>query len=564
MKNIVSNLFFLLALTTANATNYTVVNTNDSGPGSLRWAIIQANAGPSSDIINFNIPGAGPHEINLQSPLPIVNFEVDIYGYSQPGSFPAGGANPAGIKIALNGTALGTGTSGLNMTGNSCYINGLAIYGFETGIMIGGNNNAVQGCHIGLDATGMNPSGNASDGVIITGQQNTIGGAGASARNVIAGHSRSIAIFPYATANRIEGNYIGTDATGNAVISSNGLDGIAVSSDNNTIVNNVIVGYGSNNILITLWNAESPFPEGNIIQGNRVGHHANGSFSSFANNCQGVSLNNARNTIITENTIFGNGCHGVLIDGNAATGNLISDNSIYGNLGIAINLGLDWVTPNDAGDADTGPNGLQNFPVLESAKANFAQTKVKGYLDSPNPATARIEFYTAPAAHPTGHGDGKTLIGIVSPKSNGKIKANLPPLPPGIYLSAIAIDSENNTSEFSLSIAVTSTGGGSGRPSPGDPQAVASGKGHAGLLEASVFPNPFSGEATITYRLSEGQPVKLSIFHSNGQLLRVLQNGFQAAGSHEVQFDAQGLQPGMYFYRLVAGREMKAGKIVLK
>ena len=564
MKNIVSNLFFLLALTAANATNYTVVNTNDSGPGSLRWAIIQANAGPSSDIINFNIPGAGPHEINLQSPLPIVNFEVDIYGYSQPGSFPAGGANPAGIKIALNGTALGTGTSGLNMTGNSCYINGLAIYGFETGIMIGGNNNTVEGCHIGLDATGMNPSGNASDGVIITGQQNTIGGAGASARNVIAGHSGSIAVFPYATANRIEGNYIGTDATGNAVISSNGLDGIAVSSDNNTIENNVIVGYGSNNILITLWNADSPFPEGNIIQGNRVGHHANGSFSSFANNCQGVSLNNARNNIITENTIFGNGCHGVLIDGNAATGNLISDNSIYGNIGIAINLGLDWVTPNDAGDADTGPNGLQNFPVLESAEANFAQTKVKGYLDSPNPATARIEFYTTPTAHPTGHGDGKTLIGIVSPKSNGKIKAKLPPVPPGTYLSAIAIDSENNTSEFSLSIAITSPGGGSGRPSLGDQQVVASGKGHAEVLEASVFPNPFSGEATIAYYLPEGQPVKLSISHSNGQFVRVLQDGFQTAGSQLVRFNARRLPSGVYLYQLIAGEEVRTGKMVLK
>lgn len=564
MKNIAFALFFLLALTTANAAIYTVVNTNDSGPGSLRWAIIQANSGPNPNIINFNIPGAGPYEINLQSPLPIINFEVDIYGYSQPGSFPASGSNPAGIKIALNGTAAGTGASGLNMSGNSCYINGLAIYGFETGIMAGGNNNVVEGCHIGLDATGMNPVGNAVDGIIITGQQNRIGGADASARNVIAGHSRSIAIFPDAPANRIEGNYIGTNATGNATIPGNGFDGIAVSSDNNTIVNNVIVGYSSNNILITLWAAGFPYPEGNIIQGNRVGHHANGSFSSFANNCQGVSLNNARNNIITGNTIFGNGCHGVLVDGNAATGNLISDNSIYGNIGIAINLGLDWVTPNDAGDADTGPNGLQNFPVLESAEANFAQTKVKGYLDSPNPATARIEFYTAPAAHPTGHGDGKTLIGIVSPKSNGKIKAKLPPLAPGTIISAIAIDNQNNTSEFSLAITVTNPGGNAGNGPTAGPQSTASGEAAEPILNASVFPNPFVEETTIAYHLPEGQSVKLSVFDASGQLIRELQNGYQDAGAYRIPFDARQLPAGVYHYRLIAGEAVHGGKMVLK
>ncbi|MCB9048092.1 MAG: T9SS type A sorting domain-containing protein [Lewinellaceae bacterium] len=564
MKNIAFALFFLLALTTANAAIYTVVNTNDSGPGSLRWAIIQANSGPNPNIINFNIPGAGPYEINLQSPLPIINFEVDIYGYSQPGSFPASGSNPAGIKIALNGTAAGTGASGLNMSGNSCYINGLAIYGFETGIMAGGNNNVVEGCHIGLDATGMNPVGNAVDGIIITGQQNRIGGADASARNVIAGHSRSIAIFPYAPANRIEGNYIGTNATGNATIPGNGFDGIAVSSDNNTIVNNVIVGYSSNNILITLWAAGFPYPEGNIIQGNRVGHHADGSFSSFVNNCQGVSLNNGRNTTITENVIFGNGCQGVLISGGAATGNLVSNNSIYGNAGLAINLGLDGVTPNDPGDADLGPNRLQNFPVLESAKANASKTKVKGFIDTSNPATVTVEFYANSAPNASGHGDGETLIGTASPKSNGKVKTNLPPVAPGTYLSAIAIDSENNTSEFSLSIAVTGPGGGLGRPFPGDPQVAASGKGNAAIPKASVFPNPFSGQATIAYHLPEGRPVQLSIFSSNGQLLRVLQDGFQAAGNHQMRFNSRGLAAGVYYYRLIAGEEVHGGKMVLK
>ncbi|MCB9297200.1 MAG: T9SS type A sorting domain-containing protein [Lewinellaceae bacterium] len=565
MKNILTTLLLsVIALTAANTATYTVINANDNGPGSLRQAIIQANNMPTSDIIVFNIPGAGLHEINLLSPLPAITNEVDLFGYSQMGAFPPGASSPAIIKIALNGAAAGPGASGFSITGNSSYISGLAIYGFDTGIIINGNGNVVAGCHIGLDATGMNPAGNAFDGIVITGQQNRIGGSVHAQRNVIAGNFNGISVFPFAPANRIEGNYIGTVATGNTTVANNGFDGISVSSDNNVIVNNVIVGHSSNNVLIMLWASGFPFPNGNLIRGNRIGHYADGSFSSFASNCQGVSINNARNTTITENIIFGNGCQGVLISGGAATGNLVSNNSIYGNAQLAINLGLDGVTPNDPGDADAGPNGLQNFPVLQSARANPAKTKVKGFIDTPNPRTVRLEFYANPAAHPSGHGDGEILIGTVQPKNNGKIRANLPAVTPGTFISAIAIDRENNTSEFSLSIEVTGPGGGSARPSPGNPQAVAFSEGSEEGLEAGVFPNPFSGETTIAYHLPEGQPVHISVFHSNGQLVRVLQNGFQAAGSHQVQFNAQGLPAGMYCYRLVTGGEVHAGKMVLK
>lgn len=561
MKNILSTLLLsVIALTAANAATYTVVNANDNGPGSLRMAITLANAGADPDNIHFDIPGAGPHVINLQNPLPALAYLTHIYGYSQPGASIATASAPAVIKIALNGAAAGAGAAGLSISGNYCHVSGLAIYGFDSGMVISGNFNDIAGCYIGLDATGLNPVGNAFDGMIITGLQNKIGRTAPFNRNVISGNSNGIAIFPSAHSNLIEGNYIGTDATGNTTISNNGSDGISISSSNNRILNNVIAGHSSNNVLISLWADGFPYPEGNVVQSNRIGHHANGSFSSFASNCQGVSLNNARNTTITENIIFGNGCQGVLISGDAATGNLVSNNSIYGNAGLAINLGFDGVTPNDPGDADMGPNGLQNFPVLESARANPAKTMVKGFIDTPNPRTVRLEFYANPAAHPSGHGDGETLIGTARPKNNGKIRANLPPVASGTFISAIAIDSENNTSEFSLSIEVAGPGGGPGRPSPGNLPVVADEEG----LKARVFPNPFSEEAAIAYYLPDGQPVQLSVFDSKGRLVRVLQDGFQVAGSHQVRFNAQGLPAGMYFYRLVAGEEVHAGKMVLK
>ena len=65
---------------------FTVTNTNYSGPGSLRQAILDANASPSSDAIAFSIPGLGPHTIQPLSALPTITDPVTIDGYTQPGS----------------------------------------------------------------------------------------------------------------------------------------------------------------------------------------------------------------------------------------------------------------------------------------------------------------------------------------------------------------------------------------------------------------------------------------------------------------------------------------------
>src|SRR5438445_1734252 len=68
-----------------------VVNTNDSGAGSLRQAILDANSNPNSggpDFIDFNIPGAGVHTISPTSALPTITDPVTIDGYSQPSASP--------------------------------------------------------------------------------------------------------------------------------------------------------------------------------------------------------------------------------------------------------------------------------------------------------------------------------------------------------------------------------------------------------------------------------------------------------------------------------------------
>ena len=90
---------------------FIVTNTNDSGIGSLRQAILYSNANPGLDTITFNIPGAGLHIISPGSPLPDLVDPVVIDATTQPGFAPS---NPRPV-IELNGADAGTGTSGFTI-----------------------------------------------------------------------------------------------------------------------------------------------------------------------------------------------------------------------------------------------------------------------------------------------------------------------------------------------------------------------------------------------------------------------------------------------------------------
>ena len=86
----------LLAAPSAAAT-FTVTNMADSGPGSLRWAITQANLTPGPDVIQFAIPGPGVQTITPLSALPALTDPRGVFidGFTQPGSG-AGGAGGSG------------------------------------------------------------------------------------------------------------------------------------------------------------------------------------------------------------------------------------------------------------------------------------------------------------------------------------------------------------------------------------------------------------------------------------------------------------------------------------
>jgi len=155
---------------------YTVINTNDSGAGSLRDAITLANGNPGSDTIEFNIPAAGVQTIALATPLPLVSDPVLIDGYTQPGASPNTALNmsDAVIQIAIQGQAAFFGPS-FSATADDSTIRGLSIGSFLVGLSItGATNVSVMGNFIGITPSDA-PFGN-DIGILI--------GGGASACNV--------------------------------------------------------------------------------------------------------------------------------------------------------------------------------------------------------------------------------------------------------------------------------------------------------------------------------------------------------------------------------------------
>ena len=117
-----------VATTTVNAgpSTFLVINTNDSGSGSLRQAIANANATAGQDLIAFAIPGTGVRTITPQSPLPAVTDTVYIDGLTQPGF-------TSSPLIELDGTSAGPTANGLVLGGANITVRGLVINRFGTG-----------------------------------------------------------------------------------------------------------------------------------------------------------------------------------------------------------------------------------------------------------------------------------------------------------------------------------------------------------------------------------------------------------------------------------------------
>jgi Bacterial Ig-like domain (group 3) len=204
--------------------------------GSLTASQASLIVGPlaTPNTIDFNIAGAGPFTIMPATGLPAITSPVIINGYSQPGALPntngPGLADNAVIEIALvNGGPISSSglPPGLDVKAGGSTVEGLAIGGFGVGysfpsaagiVLEVAGGNVVEGNFIGTDVTGTNASPNQVGISIESGGANTIGGLAAGARNVIAGNAEGVLLN--SKNNLVEGNFVGTDATGTKSLSS--------------------------------------------------------------------------------------------------------------------------------------------------------------------------------------------------------------------------------------------------------------------------------------------------------------------------------------------------------
>jgi hypothetical protein len=135
-----------------------------------------------------------------------------------------------------------------------------------------------------------------------------------------------------------------------------------------------------------------------------------------------------------------------------------------GGDGVTLNDGDNPLTPEVDPDSDEGPNGLQNYPVLTSAVPGEQSITIGGILESTPEATFRIEFYSSPRCHPSGHGPSERFLGFTKVTTDESGLADiLEVLPeivaPGEFVTSTATRLEPNTdrgetSEFSACIQV--------------------------------------------------------------------------------------------------------------
>lgn len=353
-----------------------------NGGANINGDVVGIGAYGTNDTISFNISGSGVQSISPGSALPTLVNSVIIDGYSQPGASvnTSPTSDNAVVLIELNGANAGLlGVNGLLLGEGSggSRISGLAINRFSgASILVQSDSNTIDGNFLGTDATG-NVAMSVTGGfgiAIEASSNNTIGGLLPAARNIIGGNSDGINVRLDSQDTVIRGNFIGLGADGTTAV-GNRSNGIALQGAQNNEIGGILPGAG-----------------------NTITNSGAAGVAIFEAVLPGLSS--------TGNSILGNSIyHNGLLSPLTTTGiDLVASNA-YPN--------LDGVTPNDLGDGDTGPNLLLNFPVLTSVSSDDLSTTIQGGLNSSANTPYRIEFFSTATASGTGFGEGEIYLGYV-------------------------------------------------------------------------------------------------------------------------------------------------------
>ena len=406
--------------------NLVVTSTSDSGAGSLRAAIITANANPGASNITFAIPGGCGQIIVLSSALPDLNYPINIDGGSQSGSVPNDqyGAFDGTFCVYLT-TASSSVAYGFEASASTSQlqVSGLAFAGFSDAAirLEGGGNHAIGG---NLFTGGVILPFN-HDAIRVTGSTTSalIGGYGNATTNVII-NGTGVGVHIDSTAGNVivARNLIGIAVDGTSAAGND--TGILVAAPGNIIENNFI---GNNTHTgVTFAGAAAA---ANIVRSNDIGQNENG--ASEPNGQAGVLLQAEANDNsigglsaaenLSSNSIAYNNGPGVWVSPSAGIGNSVIANNIYDNGGTSFNNGLALDLGNVGPDANheppatSGPDDFQNYPVIVSNITTAQGQIVTGTLDARASQSYRLDFFFAAGA-PTGYagrGEGGDYYGYL-------------------------------------------------------------------------------------------------------------------------------------------------------
>ncbi len=395
------------------------------------------------------------------------------------------GTDASGSNALANeksGVFIGNGASRNIIGGTNAPARNILSGNSEYGVIITSNTtaNVVLGNYIGTDTSGSNAVPNNIGGVFLAAGAtgNLIGGATADARNVISGNTNGpyydygvLVVGSGSSGNVIEGNYIGLGADGLTPVPNYYGVYFYGGATNNTLGGTVAGAgnYVSDNISYDVLISD-PGTSGNFVEGNFIGTDSTGTngIAGFIN----VELQNGAtgNFIGGVNPGAGNviafaSFLGVVLYDADTTNNSIRGNSIFNNyMGIHLvgNEYYPYVTPNDVGDGDTGPDNLQNFPVITNAFGYGTSTVILGTLNSATNSSFLIDVYRnfQPDLNIGGYGEGQFYTGTVSVITDGSGNANFSLTNSvanysGQYFTATATSANGDTSEFSADMLAT-------------------------------------------------------------------------------------------------------------
>ncbi|MDB6116726.1 MAG: hypothetical protein JWO08_507 [Verrucomicrobiaceae bacterium] len=365
-------------------------------------------------------------------------IEGNIIGTNSDGT----DVNPTGIRgmlvagILIEAGAQNTLVRKNVLSGNvgvEMYASGLRIQGATT------TGTKIQGNKIGVSIDGNTAIPNGAWGVAVDAPSTVVGGTSAGDANLISGNVRGVFITAdYCT---VQGNLIGTNSTGLLAI-ANDIGVMINEGVKKTVIGgatlsarNVISGNSYNAVRVSGQTGPVTTSENSIL-GNYIGLGSDG-LTAVPNGSSGhpaIEILGAQKTTVTGNTIAYNSRDAVNISQATAVKNVVRQNWTYSNGGLGINLVNAYDAPsgrtgNDAGDSDTGPNNLQNAPVLTSASVvkvgTLYYTDIRGTLNSnAGVGTVKnrymIDFYTSDVADDSGSGEGAVYLG------SAEVVADLP------------------------------------------------------------------------------------------------------------------------------------------